>query len=650
MHRKTGKLFALKNLERERFPTHLFLRELRFLLTLQHPNIVTCHALEHTNTGRYLVMDYCEGGTLRSLMVDDVGLPLHLGIQLIVDVLNGLDSAHQQKIVHCDIKPENVLLTLTRKGWAAKISDFGIARLNQETYDKIGGNTGSPAYMAPERFYNQYSVVSDLYAVGIMFFELLVGHRPFIGTPKALMAAHLNQPVQFPETLELDIPAALKEVINISLQKLPARRFQSAKEMLNSIRVAVEGTAVSPWQHARTLEMPLVILRQTVPCYASSPQQQIPLPQPATLLAGWRLPQITSASPPVGKSSSEAEVIACHTCYANQTLLKNQIYYDGLAAKQSSSNSQPPQFERSLTLSEPIQQLLVAPQGYFLITRRTVFWIDSLPVSDPSINHLSAQPIYQLTQDCVATIEPEGHWLALVTDYRNDENSLSAQEGSTLSFHPLPRCPIPIALPQSSIRLRAASKAQTLLQAIALDKRHIIVLSDGPRRKPQSSGEQPKGTISSSTALQAGALSMERATYLEVFTRRGTRLGIQRLPMLLGNVITTPTPYRLLATDQYDPTSILCIDLKPFRIQRFALDIIPAFLMAAPWGYIVANTEGKVMFLDSTGYAVSTLETPFPITAATFVSPHFLLTTTWQGGEGALYIFNLKQQPIDWVF
>ena len=65
-HRKTGRLVALKELDHQRFPTHKFLRELRFLLSLQHANIVTCHALEHTRRGRYLVMDYCEGGMLRS--------------------------------------------------------------------------------------------------------------------------------------------------------------------------------------------------------------------------------------------------------------------------------------------------------------------------------------------------------------------------------------------------------------------------------------------------------------------------------------------------------------------------------------------------------------------------------------------------------
>ncbi|MEB3231386.1 MAG: serine/threonine-protein kinase [Leptolyngbyaceae bacterium] len=684
MHRKTGKLFALKNLERERFPTHQFLRELRFLLSLQHSNIVTCHAIEHTATGRHLVMDYCEGGTLRSLMLDDVGLPLSHGLQLVVDVLEGLAEAHRQKIIHCDIKPENILLTLTTKGWSAKISDFGIARVNKEVYDRSAGNTGSPAYMAPERFYSQYSLVSDLYAVGVMMFELLVGHRPFTGTPKALMAAHLNQVVQFPETMSPDIPDALKEVVNISLQKLPARRFQSAQEMLDAIHLAVANTPISPWQPSPSVATPLLILRQVVPCYEGFPQQEIALSVPVTVLNGSRWPHgelfptsstnlstreiptlhdQSSASDDSVSLAKKSKYGPCHVGYGGGPHFYTHWYQRGEMQAESSKIAAAQ--GEAIPLSEPIQQLLIVPQGYLLVTRRTILWIDRRTLvtrspdrpgdatgSAPALNGhphalsptLVAHPIYQLEQDCIATVDPGGNWLALITDYRQ-----SSQEdvGSTLSFHPLPRRSSSMALPQSSIRLRAAGKAERLLEAIALDQRHIIIISDGPWRKPTPSPTSPSDNP---LATSQASSSMERATYLEVFTRRGTRIAIQRLPMLLGKVVATPTPYQLLATDQYDPTSILCIDLKPFRLQRFALDITPAFLMAAPWGHIVADTHGKVIFLDPTGYAVSALQLPAPLTAATFVPPHFLFTTTWQGGKGSLYTFDLKQQAIDWVF
>lgn len=222
----TGKLVALKELENKRFPTSKLLRELRFLLTLEHENIVSCTALVHHENYRYLVMDYCEGGTLRDLMNYPKALSVQQCFDLVNDILVGLEHAHAANIIHCDIKPENVLLKITAKGWKAKISDFGIARLSQEI-DSDGSNTGSPGYMAPERFYGQFSVGSDIYAVGIILYELLVGKRPFSGMPSELMNAHLNQRVIVPDTL----PRSLQMVIARSLEKLPKRRYTSAKEM-----------------------------------------------------------------------------------------------------------------------------------------------------------------------------------------------------------------------------------------------------------------------------------------------------------------------------------------------------------------------------------------------------------------------------------
>jgi serine/threonine-protein kinase len=221
----TGKLVALKELEHKRFPTSKLLRELRFLLTLQHENIVSCTALVHHQNFRYLVMDYCEGGTLRDLM-NYAKLSVRQCFNLINDILLGLEHAHGANIIHCDIKPENVLLKITAQGWQAKISDFGIARLSQEI-DSDGNNTGSPGYMAPERFYGQFSAGSDIYAVGIILYELLLGKRPFTGMPSELMNAHLNQRVTVPESL----PRSLKTIITKSLEKLPKRRYSSAKEM-----------------------------------------------------------------------------------------------------------------------------------------------------------------------------------------------------------------------------------------------------------------------------------------------------------------------------------------------------------------------------------------------------------------------------------
>ncbi len=250
--RKTGALVALKDLDHRRFPTKQFLRELRFLLSLRHPNIVACQTLEHKKDSRYLVMDYCEGGTLRSLLESVERLSLTQTLKIITDILQGLEYAHQQEIIHCDIKPENILLKLEANSWTAQISDFGIARLSQEKIGNNSGATGSPAYMAPERFYGQYSPASDLYAVGVLLYEMIVGERPFSGVPLDLMKEHLNRSVKIPET----VPFILRSILTTALQKLPSRRFGSATEMLKAIQLAAEveeitQTAGQLWQRPK---------------------------------------------------------------------------------------------------------------------------------------------------------------------------------------------------------------------------------------------------------------------------------------------------------------------------------------------------------------------------------------------------------------
>jgi serine/threonine protein kinase len=234
-----NKLFALKELDQKRFPTNQFLRELRFLIALRHINIVSCISLDYSQNHRYLVMEYCEAGTLRNLIEtktlisinsQERSLSLNQNLKLVMEILSGLKYAHSQNIVHCDIKPENILLKLTATGWQAKISDFGIARLGQENKSD---NTGSPGYMAPERFYGQFSTASDLYAVGVILYELLVKERPFSGNPIELMYAHINQRVKVPDY----IPISLKNFILKALEKLPARRFSSAEEMQVDLRI-----------------------------------------------------------------------------------------------------------------------------------------------------------------------------------------------------------------------------------------------------------------------------------------------------------------------------------------------------------------------------------------------------------------------------
>jgi len=233
LHRATGKMYALKDLDHRVFPTNKFLREVSYLVTLRHPNIVACHALEYHAGGRFLVMDYCEGGTLRDVIDGDGNLGLAGKIDLVRQILLGLEQAHRRNIVHCDLKPDNILLIPRMTGWQVKVSDFGIARLMENTGNPNFGKgyTGSPAYMAPERFYGKFSVASDIYAVGILLYELIVGDRPFSGFPKALQSAHLN--VQL--TLPPDFPKFLGPIVQKALKKLPQHRFPDAAAMATAL-------------------------------------------------------------------------------------------------------------------------------------------------------------------------------------------------------------------------------------------------------------------------------------------------------------------------------------------------------------------------------------------------------------------------------
>ncbi|MEL4895549.1 serine/threonine-protein kinase [Crocosphaera sp. Alani8] len=233
--RKTGKFVALKSLAKG-FPTNRFLREFSCLISLRHPNIVSCQAIEYHGGGRYLVMDYCEGGTLRDLMNFSAKLNLKSRLDLVINILAGLEQAHKKNIIHCDIKPENILLSLTADKWVGKVTDFGIAKIIEQSSNDRGesGYTGSPAYMAPERFYGKYSYACDIYSVGIILYELMIGERPFYGLPGDLMLAHLNKRFDIPDT----VPKPLQSIIIKALEKLPKRRFSSAKKMLEAINIA----------------------------------------------------------------------------------------------------------------------------------------------------------------------------------------------------------------------------------------------------------------------------------------------------------------------------------------------------------------------------------------------------------------------------
>jgi len=594
VHRRTGQLVALKDLDHERFPTHKFLRELRFLLSLEHPNIVTCYALEHTRTGRYLVMDYCEGGTLRGLMDEDTRLSLPQSIKITADVLSGLAQAHQRGIVHCDIKPENILLNLEPHGWKGRVSDFGIARLSQE----IGaephsgtGNTGSPAYMAPERFYGQYSKTSDLYSVGVLLYELLSGDRPFSGTPGELMSAHLNKPLQFPNS----IAAAWHPVLTMSLQKLAARRFSTADDMLAELKRAAEAEGILGCLERQPVSIPLL-----------QPLTELPpasLAENRTDRIGYPIGAI-AVLPEADQKLFKPFPSVLDLCIANGSELRLE------RRETSPTDAVPPLSSQTIQWPEPIRQLVPTVEGEcYVLTDNAVYQVNGLRQGD-----LRGTTLTHLEPGAIAALAPDPSWLAIASP-QTELSSWQLRLLSLRSHHPSPRLvSIPLANPQAQVK-----------HLIALDQRHLVALSRCPEAE-------------------------EEPSWMDVLTRRGKRVGRFALPIQVEQIQRSAFPYRLLASDRRDPQSLLVLDLKPYRINRFGLGIVPDLIAATPWGYVVADHQGKVLMLDEYGQRVGYLELPFSPTALVPFDAHGLLIATWNETWGQLHLLNLKTLDIQFLF
>ena len=229
-----------------------FRREVRAAGRCLHPNIVTVFEYGEEGGVPYIVMEYVQGRELRDYLKDRRPLPLANAVAVIVQVLHALDHAHACGVVHRDIKPGNIILLADGQ---VKVSDFGIARV-----ETIGGMTqhgmtvGTPGYMAPEQFGGQEADRRvDLYATGVVLFELLTGIRRFAGRSASdLMYQVLHTPPRQVTRLNPRLPVELDAVLDKALAKSPDERFQNANEFiaaLESLRlvereVTVDGSTV----------------------------------------------------------------------------------------------------------------------------------------------------------------------------------------------------------------------------------------------------------------------------------------------------------------------------------------------------------------------------------------------------------------------
>ena len=228
-----------------------FLREIRLLATLNHPNIAALRtALTHENQ-LVMIMEFVEGETL-SNRIARAPISTSEAVNYADQVLSALSYAHKQNIIHRDIKPANMMLT---PQGVVKLMDFGIARSSTDgTLTSTGTTLGSLNYMPPEQVRGESADArSDIYSFGISLYELLTGKLPFHSDSQySLMTAHLNEVPAPPITLRDDLPASLNEIIMMAMAKDPAERFQSA----DAFRAALKSVPVSPLPFAGTTVTP----------------------------------------------------------------------------------------------------------------------------------------------------------------------------------------------------------------------------------------------------------------------------------------------------------------------------------------------------------------------------------------------------------
>jgi serine/threonine-protein kinase len=227
-----------------------FLREIRIASQLSHPNILPVFDSGEVERQLYYVMPLVEGQSLRERLTKDGALPVAEALRIGIEVADALAYSHGRGVIHRDIKPENVMFV----GGHAIVADFGIARaIDQAGGDKLtstGLAIGTPSYMSPEQWTGMEKLDgrSDIYSLGCMLFEMLVGEPPFTGpTPQVILARHSLEAMPSIRIARPTVAPAIEEAIRKAMEKNPADRFATAESFAEALRAA---------QHAPTSSAP----------------------------------------------------------------------------------------------------------------------------------------------------------------------------------------------------------------------------------------------------------------------------------------------------------------------------------------------------------------------------------------------------------
>ena len=225
-----------------------FKREAQAAGKLNHPNIVNMYDVGFDQDLHYIIMEYVDGKTLKEYITEKGRLSIDEAVKFTIAIGEGLEHAHAMGIVHCDIKPHNVIITRTGR---VKVTDFGIARAMNSTNTVMYTNSimGSAHYLSPEQASGKtIDGSTDIYSLGVVLYEMLSGKVPFEGeTPIAVALKHVREKIIPPTRYNPSIPPLLESVVLKALSKDPKDRFESISDMMSDLRLS-QGFTMSKTQ------------------------------------------------------------------------------------------------------------------------------------------------------------------------------------------------------------------------------------------------------------------------------------------------------------------------------------------------------------------------------------------------------------------
>ena len=213
-----------------------FKREAEAVASLSHPNIVNVYDVGEDGKVHYIVMEYIDGQNLKEIIKNEGTLDEYTALDITKQIARALSAAHKKGIVHRDIKPHNILIS--NEGRIVKVADFGIAKaVSNSTMTNIGSIIGSVHYFSPEQAKGKFvSNNADLYSLGIVLYEMIIGKVPFRGdSPISIALQHINDEIEFSSEEQVNIPQSVRTIIKKLTEKSSADRYQSAEEVIEDI-------------------------------------------------------------------------------------------------------------------------------------------------------------------------------------------------------------------------------------------------------------------------------------------------------------------------------------------------------------------------------------------------------------------------------